>query len=172
MMSRRELERIYETHGPSAYALFCQFTRNETDARDLLQDWLVKIGRGLDRLPKVDNERAYLLKIAHRQALDWNRRKKTRHKYHQAFRDECRAPFAPEPDPDRDTIRRALEEAVAGLPPEQRLVVELKLWEELTFPQIADMLGISVNTAGSRYRYGLDKLREQLRPCFNEIVPS
>ena len=63
MMMRRELERIYEAHAPSVFALFHQFTRNETDARDLLQDWLVKIGRGLDRLPKVDNERAYLLKM-------------------------------------------------------------------------------------------------------------
>ena len=61
MMMRRVLERIYEAHGPSVFALFCQFTRNEADARDLLQDWLVKIGRGFDRLPEVENERAYLL---------------------------------------------------------------------------------------------------------------
>ena len=74
MMMRRELERIYEAHAPSVFALFHQFTSNETDARDLLQDWLVKIGRGFDRLPEVENERAYLLKIAPRQARDWNRR--------------------------------------------------------------------------------------------------
>jgi RNA polymerase sigma-70 factor (ECF subfamily) len=48
-------------------------------------------------------------------------------------------------------------------------VVHLKLWEELTFEEIAAALEIPPNTAASRYRYGLDKLRERLRPLYEEI---
>ena len=48
-------------------------------------------------------------------------------------------------------------------------MVHLKLWEGLTFEQIAELLGIPLNTAASRYRYGLDKLRERLRPLYDEI---
>ena len=55
------------------------------------------------------------------------------------------------------------------LPPEQREVVHLKLWEGLTFEEIAAALEIPPNTAASRYRYGLDKLRELLRPLYEEI---
>jgi RNA polymerase sigma-70 factor (ECF subfamily) len=55
------------------------------------------------------------------------------------------------------------------LPPDQRAVVNLKLWEGLTFGQIADALDIPLNTAASRYRYGLDKLRERLRPLYEEM---
>jgi len=52
---------------------------------------------------------------------------------------------------------------------EQRAVIHLKLWEGMTFDQIADLLEISPNTAASRYRYGIDKLRQRLRPLYDEI---
>ena len=52
---------------------------------------------------------------------------------------------------------------------DQRAVVHLKLWEGLTFERIAGLLEIPLNTAASRYRYGLDKLRGQLRPLYDEI---
>jgi RNA polymerase sigma-70 factor (ECF subfamily) len=55
------------------------------------------------------------------------------------------------------------------LVPEQRAVVHLKLWERLTFEQIAELVGVPPNTAASRYRYGLDKLRERLRSLYDEI---
>ena len=59
--------------------------------------------------------------------------------------------------------------ALGELPAEQRAVVHLKLWEGLTFEQIAELLDLPLNTAASRYRYGLDKLRQRLRPLYDEI---
>jgi RNA polymerase sigma-70 factor (ECF subfamily) len=48
-------------------------------------------------------------------------------------------------------------------------VVHLKLWEGLTFEEIAAALETSANTAASRYRYGIDKMRARLRPFYDEI---
>ena len=62
-----------------------------------------------------------------------------------------------------------LAAALGELPEEQRAVVHLKLWEGLTFEEIAAALDISPNTAASRYRYGIDKLRGRLRPLHEEI---
>jgi RNA polymerase sigma-70 factor (ECF subfamily) len=59
--------------------------------------------------------------------------------------------------------------ALSELPEEQRAVLHLKLWEGLTFEEIAAALDISPNTAASRYRYGLDKLRDRLRPLHEEM---
>ena len=56
----------------------------------------------------------------------------------------------------------ALELAVRELPPEQQEVVTLKIWGDLTFQEIAEALDISINTAASRYRYAMDKLKEKL----------
>lgn len=58
--------------------------------------------------------------------------------------------------------RRAIETALASLPPEQREIVHLKVYEDQTFQQIADWLAIPLNTAASRYRYAIDKLRDRL----------
>jgi RNA polymerase sigma-70 factor (ECF subfamily) len=55
-----------------------------------------------------------------------------------------------------------LERAVQALPPEQQELIALKIDGALTFAEIAAVLGISPNTAASRYRYALEKLRASL----------
>ena len=56
----------------------------------------------------------------------------------------------------------ALCAAMLGLPLQQREVLVLKVFDEMTFKEIADVLGVSINTAASRYRYAIAKLREAL----------
>ena len=56
-----------------------------------------------------------------------------------------------------------LENALRSLPPEQREIIALKIEGGLTFGEIATLLSISPNTAASRYRYALEKLRSTLR---------
>jgi RNA polymerase sigma-70 factor (ECF subfamily) len=72
--------------------------------------------------------------------------------------------FAPAASPDEQSFRDAVSGALAALPEEQRAVVHLKIWEDQTFAEIAETLGIPANTAASRYRYALDKLEGLLRP--------
>ncbi len=61
-----------------------------------------------------------------------------------------------------------LEESLKQLPVEQREVLVLKVWGELTFPQIGELMGVSHNTAASRYRYALAALRQRLtEPLFS-----
>jgi RNA polymerase sigma-70 factor (ECF subfamily) len=63
---------------------------------------------------------------------------------------------------DRPDDRIAIERALRALPPDQREAVHLKVFEGMTFQEIADLSGESINTVASRYRYALEKLREQL----------
>jgi RNA polymerase sigma-70 factor (ECF subfamily) len=97
------------------------------------------------------------------------RRRSSRQKHHERFATEKIALFAESADPDEQSFRIELSAALGELPSEQREVMYLKLWEGLTFEQIASMMDISPNTAASRYRYGLDKLRSLLRPLYEEI---
>ena len=97
------------------------------------------------------------------------RRRGTRDKTKENFAAEIISPFAPTSDPDEKVFREELAVALGELPADQRAVVHLKLWEGLTFEEIAAALDIPPNTAASRYRYGLDKLRERLRPLYEEI---
>jgi RNA polymerase sigma-70 factor (ECF subfamily) len=170
MMERNELEQIYDAHARCAFALFLRFTHNESDARDLLQDWLVKLSRGHDSLEEIKKPRSYVLRIAYRQAVDWKRRFDVRRKTQAAAQSEAVAPtFQTHPDPDREYFRQSMEQSLAELPPEQQLAVQLRLWDGLSFAEMADVLDVSTNTAASRYRYGIDKLRQALRPIYNEL---
>jgi RNA polymerase sigma-70 factor (ECF subfamily) len=65
-------------------------------------------------------------------------------------------------DDDRPDERIAIEQALRRIPPEQREVVHLKAFEGLTFHQIADVMGESIHTVTSRYRYAIDQMRSQL----------
>lgn len=63
--------------------------------------------------------------------------------------------------PDRDhSAERNVRRALQSLPEDQRQTVVLHIWGELTFAEIAEVLNVSPNTAASRYRYALEKLRE------------
>jgi RNA polymerase sigma-70 factor (ECF subfamily) len=63
---------------------------------------------------------------------------------------------------ENDDRREAIEAALRQLPDEQREVLVLKIWGELTFEEIAVQLEIPPNTAASRYRYALVALRREL----------
>ena len=168
-MRGQELERLYDEHAQPLYAFLLNLTRDEADTRDLLQDIFVKLARDPDLLAGVRDERAFLIRLAHNAAIDLIRRRGTRDKAREQFAAESISPFAPASDPDERTFRAALAGALAELPEDQCAVVHLKLWDGLTFEQIAGALDIPLNTAASRYRYGLDKLRERLRPLYEEI---
>jgi len=164
-----DLSRLYDEHAQPLYAFLLNLTRDEADTRDLLQDIFVKIARDPELLAGVRDERAFLIRLAHNAAIDLMRRRGTRDKTREQFAAESISPFAPGASPDEQIFRAALAGALAELPPDQCAVVHLKLWEGLTFEQIADALDIPLNTAASRYRYGLDKLRGRLRPLYEEI---
>jgi RNA polymerase sigma-70 factor (ECF subfamily) len=164
-----DLERLYDDHAQALFAFLLNLTRHEADARDLLQELFVKLAKRPGLLEGVRDQRAFLLRLTHNLAIDLIRRRTTREKNYEQFAGETVPVFVPASEPDERAFREGLSAALADLPQEQRAVVHLKLWEGFTFDQIAELLEIPPNTAASRYRYGLDKLREHLRPLYDEI---
>jgi RNA polymerase sigma-70 factor, ECF subfamily len=164
-----ELQQLYDRHGPALFSFVLNLTRHEADACDLVQEIFRKLAERPDLLRGVTHERSFLLRMAHNLTVDLIRRRSTRERTCEAIAAEPVRLFLADTDPDEQLFRTQLTKALAQLPPDQRAVVHLKLWEELTFDEIARALEISPNTAASRYRYGIDKLRGLLRPLFNEI---
>jgi len=169
MTSPGELEQLYDRHGQALFAFVLNLTRDEADTCDVIQELFRRLASRANPLQGVRQERSFLLRLAHNLVVDLIRRRAARTRSTDALAAESVDVFVRADDPDEQAFRSELAEAVAELPPDQRAVVHLKLWEELTFDQIAQTLGISPNTAASRYRYGLDKLRSRLRPLYDEI---
>jgi RNA polymerase sigma-70 factor (ECF subfamily) len=162
-----DLGKIYDTHAPALFAFLLNLTRSEAEARDILQDVFVKLARRPALLDEVRELRPWLLRMAHRQVMDAARRRAAHERAVESAAEGVEL-FLPGSEPDGDAFRGAVARAMEELPEEQRAVVHLKIWEDLTFAQIAEALGIPANTAASRYRYAIDKLEALLRPLHDE----
>jgi len=147
-----EIELLYRQHGP-ALLLFAQAVTGERGrAQDAVHQVFLKL---LEKgsLSQVVDKKAYLFACVRNAALNDSKLRDRN-----APLDPDSAWFSP---PDRDyageqNLRRALE----ALPSDQRQVMVLHIWGELTFSQISDLLDLSSNTVASRYRYALAKLRD------------
>jgi RNA polymerase sigma-70 factor, ECF subfamily len=169
MAAPHDLQRLYDDHAQALFAFLLNFTRHEADTHDVLQEVFLKLANHPHLLNNVAEPRAFLIRLAHNQAIDLMRRRATRQKNYDRLAAELDTVFAPSDHPDLAAFRQHLAAVLAELPDEQRAVVHLKLWEDMTFEAIGETLEIPPNTAASRYRYGIDKLRERLRPLYDEI---
>ena len=136
-----------------------QWVHSAADAEDVVQEAFVKFWR---RNHNVDN-RALLYATVRSIALDFIRRDKRRARREATVFAETEPAMEPQFQLEDET-QSALAAAVDSLPHEQREVLVLKIWNELTFAEIGSALGISQNTAASRYRYALAGLKKSLQP--------
>ena len=144
-----------DRHGAALVLLARQRVASRADAEDVVQEAFIRFWRARGRA--IDPV-AFLYTCVSRCALDWQRTRGRRSRREQlAARPEADPYFAGATD--QDERRAAVEALLRGLPEDQREVVVMKIWGGLSFPQIAEALRISANTAASRYRYALDKLR-------------
>lgn len=164
---RVDIEALYDEQGSALFAFVLNLTRSEADTKDILQEIFCRVAREPALLRGVKSPGAFLMKMGYRMVIDQHRRRSVRER-HAKETGACEI-FATTADPDEREFRRALTDAMTTLPSEQRAVLHLKLWEELTFEEIAEALEVPANTAASRYRYGIDKLRDALRPLYEEI---
>ncbi len=160
-----DLRELYDDHAQALFAFVLHLSRSEADTRDILQEIFCRLARDPSVGGKLANPRAYLFQCAYRLFLDLCRTRATRENH----ASQCEPVFQDPADPDEIGFQHALLDAMNQLPAEQQAVVHLKLWQGQTFEEIAASLGLSANTAASRYRYGLEKLRMLLRPIYEEI---
>ena len=136
-----------------------QWIRSPGDAEDVVQEAFVRFWR---RNYSVDN-RALLYATVRSIAIDFLRRDNRRARRESTAVSEMEQFVEPQFAVE-DESQQALAMALGRLPNEQREVLVMKIWSELTFAEIASVLGISQNTAASRYRYALVALKKNFVP--------
>jgi RNA polymerase sigma-70 factor (ECF subfamily) len=154
-------------HGPALLLLARQWVHERAAAEDVVQEAFVRFWRARQR---VADPTAYLFTCAKRCALDWARgRRRRARREGPAARAEAVAAGPLFACPlEQEERRSAVEAALRRLPEAQREVLVLHVWGGLSFPQVGAALSIPANTAASRYRYALARLREHLA---EEVTP-
>ena len=146
---------LYDRHGARLYRYALLLVGDPSAAEDVVQDAFYRLTRAGRRTDDIETL-AYLTRIVRNECYSLLR-KRRRQPVGAALLLEPAAPDASEEE------RLIVEAALRALPSEQRETVYLKVFEGLTFQEIGSQCGVSVNTAASRYRYGLAALRTHLR---------
>lgn len=160
LCAQSEWRRWLGDHAPKFLLFARQKWPSDADAQDLVQEAILEAAR---REPSpLPPPVALVYATIHRRAIDLARRQERRAERERAVTDPAPTAWF---DPTLEDRERAalVQNAMSRLPGIYREVLTLKIWGELTFAQIADTLGIPPNTAASRYRYGLEELRKQVR---------
>lgn len=155
--------RIYEKHRAGLLKVAAALLHDRSGIEDVLHDVFVAFAQTTGRFRLKGSLQGYLSICVANRARDLNR---TRGRRSAASLDEVNVPVAGSDGPEQTAMRRdlvaKLDAALAELPDEQREILVLHLQGKLPFREIARLQEISINTAQSRYRYGLDKLRATL----------
>ena len=159
VVSHENWRNCFSESAPGLLLFARQWVQSAADAEDIVQDAFVKFWR---RKHDVAN-RGMLYAAVRSLALDFIRRDARRARREATALAEIDSAIEPHFELEDDG-QSALAAAVESLPRDQREVLVLKIWNDLTFSEIAAALGISQNTAASRYRYALSNLKKALLP--------
>jgi len=149
---RRFVAAVYAESGPRLYRYALMILADRQDAEDVLQQVFAAV-LSKPALPRIDDEGAYFRTAVRNAAYSLLRTRRTA----RDAAEQILEPVVPGCSPAEQV---ALEQALRALPPEQREVVHLHVYEGMTFQEVANATTASINTVAARYRYALDKMRK------------
>jgi len=157
--SKDALKMLYEKYKDDLLGLAITLLRDRSLAEDIVHDVFVTFAGMTGSFRLSGTLKGYLSTCVANAARDRNRLKSRRDVGLQA----AEGMHSDSDNPVEHVIESEQSEQstqlLGRLPYEQREVIVLHLHQEMRFKEIAEALGISINTAQSRYRYGLEKLR-------------
>ena len=168
---RSAISQLIERHSRRVRDYIRMMVKDDDVADDIFQETFIKAVRVIDEGRYTDNGRflSWILRIAHNQVIDYFRAQKQNRQLNES-------------DAGYDVLgslrfaERTVEDEIVGeqiaddvrhmvelLPEEQRTVVMMRYYSELSFKEIADQTGVSINTALGRMRYALINLRKMIK---------
>lgn len=175
----RAFETLYQRHKGALYRYLQRMCRNPEAANDLFQEVWSKVIATRERYEVRAQFTTFLFRIAHNCAIDYLRR--AEHRYESAIDEGAEEQFpggtADRPDAQlsETQLRMHFRRALDALPQEQRDVFVLYEETGLSLEEIGNVTGVSMETAKSRLRYAVSKLRSALAqhqaPLYSSVEP-
>lgn len=154
------LERLYAEHGRAVLAYAVRRSPDGQDAADALAETFLVAWRRLPEVPPGEAARLWLYGVARNVLANQRRSERRRDRLAERLREDL--PAALDGVPPSSTDGGAIRAALAGLGREDREILRLSAWEELTPSEIATVMGISKIAARSRLHRARNRLRTAL----------
>ena len=164
--SAAAFDELYARHKGTLYRFLLRSVSDRATADELFQETWSRVVVARERYRPDARFTTWLLQIAHNLAVDHFRRQRP-----QAGAEETEAVFAAQTAPERDQpeqalsefeMRRRMQRAIENLPDEQRATFVLRMENDLSVDEIAIVTGVGRETAKSRLRYAMSRVRDQL----------
>ncbi len=160
--TRKQLAEAYDACAAGLYRYALMILADPAAAEDAVQQAFVKLAGMRKRISELASRDGYLRTAVRNECYSILSKKRRRGEVN-LDNPGCLL-VAAEDAPSDHQQQQAVERVLRSLPADQREVVHMKVYEKMTFQQIAGALDVSINTAASRYRYALEKLRRILKP--------
>ncbi len=155
---------LMKTYGPSLYWHIRRIVVGHEDAEDVMQETSIKVFRSIDNYRGDDQQlRAWLYQIATNEALQWLRR-------HTHFLQsiDTLAPRLMETPTTENSISESkpemlLQQALLKLPTTQRLVFNMRYFDDMTYEEIAEVTGKRIGTLKTNYHYAAERIKEIIK---------
>jgi RNA polymerase sigma factor (sigma-70 family) len=169
------LEVLIHRYKDKIYTSIYMLVKDKYIAEDIFQDAFLKMINTIreGRYAEQGKFLPWAMRVAHNLCMDYFRKVKQRIPVTLADGRDITAllPFSPESNTDRletKQVNDSVRSLVESLPEEQREVIVLRMYADLSFKEIANLTGVSINTALGRMRYGLINLRKMIEE--NQMV--
>jgi|JI6StandDraft_1071083.scaffolds.fasta_scaffold02081_11 RNA polymerase sigma-70 factor (ECF subfamily) len=161
---------FYDRHGACLYGLALKMLRDEQDAQDVLQDTLITLWNKASRYdPELSSPLSWAVMVLRHRAIDLmrssERRKKKLERSQAEFLLSADVDDLSAGEPLRRELRQTVREALSILRPEQRRVLDLAFFSDMSHTEIAERLRLPLGTVKTVIRRSLIELRHQLLPA-------
>ncbi len=155
--SNAAFDELVKRHLPDTYGFFIKFTADEVEAEDLAQDVFIKMYKALKKFRFESEFKTYLFRANINMSNTYLRRNKWRNLLHL---DQAPETGYMDTSNEDEWRRKELWDAVAKLPSRQRMVVTMRIAQEMPYREISEIMGISENSAKVNYHYAVKTLKE------------
>lgn len=163
---RTAITELFGRYQTDLFNFIWQMLRQTQDAEDAMQETLIKAMRALPRYREESHFKSWLFRIAHNEVVNTIRRRQRVELHDEppgANRAETGNPFGAQRLEGQERLS-ALERAIDQLPDLERQVVLLRMQQELSFKQIAEIVNAPIGTVLGRMHQAKQRLKQALQP--------
>lgn len=159
--AKRAFDTLVKTYGESVYWQIRRMVASHDDANDLLQNCFIKVWNNLHNFRGDAKLSTWLYKIAINESINFLNKEKLRNSLSASDPDDeefIMRNLESDPYFDGDQLQKELQRAIAQLPEKQRLVFNMRYYDEMKYEEMSEILGTSVGALKASYHHAVKKI--------------